>query len=198
MSSSSQQARGSSWTWSTCNAWNSLKTLVAFLPRHPRVAPLSFAALWSFSAWDSWRTTGPCVHLPGREVVLPRLSSVSFFSFVAFQPRDAGVAVATEVLKQSADVSQEGQRNRVTWGAWQAWLSIPPWSSIIPGGPWSSWQPRETSRTLNAWLSSWSLGARSARNSYPWRASLTWGPMDTGQASLALWPTWTRRSRISV
>lgn len=41
----------------------------------------------------------PPAYLPGREVVLPRLSSVSFFSFVAFQPRDAGVAVATEVLR---------------------------------------------------------------------------------------------------
>lgn len=83
--------------------------------------------LWSFSAWDSWRTPWPYVtledrgvtdlregttchlrrpstpslpsYLLGYRIVLSRLTSASFFSFVAFQPGDTGLAVATKILR---------------------------------------------------------------------------------------------------
>lgn len=82
--------------------------------------------LWSLSARDSWRTPWPCVtledravtdlredttchlggpstsslpsYLSGHRIILSRLTSTSFFSFVTFQPWDTGLAVATKVL----------------------------------------------------------------------------------------------------
>lgn len=60
-------------------------------------------------------TLSPPSYLMDNGIKLPRLTSTCFFSFVAFQPRHTGLAVATEVLMRIKIRAQESIKVSFDW-----------------------------------------------------------------------------------